>query len=177
MSVVFTAGETIGEGDLDIYLTNAQGNPANAYSITYAIYFVEPSPPYTEVLIGPDGRVPVNPIVGTYYASLIVPPGATVGDYRIRWTFQQFAGSPAQQVVQEWAVVAAGTVTGPSVYSQNVQGMIDKLRLLLRDQCVGGEETVEIELSPGGERMIVTMEELWAAVGGMQLSPTGIENS
>ena len=134
MAVVFVAGQTIGQGALDIFLTNAQGNAANCYSITYAIYYVDPGPPETEVLIGPADRVPVNPTVGEYYASLVVPAGATVGDYRIRWSFQQFAGSPLQQVVQEWAVVAAGTIAVVPVYSPNVQGMINKLRMLLRDQ-------------------------------------------
>jgi hypothetical protein len=134
MSVVFTPNQTIGQGDLDIFLTNATGAAANAYSITYAIYYVDPGPPETEVLIGSPTRTPVNPTVGEYYASLTVPGTATPGDYRIRWTFQQFAGSPPQQVVMEWAVVATGTVTSLPTYSGLTQGMINKLRLLLRDQ-------------------------------------------
>ena len=134
MSVVFTPGQTVAQGDLDIFLTNAGGSAANAYSISYALYYVDPGPPETEVLIGSPNRTPVNPTVGEYFASLTVPGNATPGDYRIRWTFQQFAGSPAQQVVQEWAVVASGSVLGPTTYGVNVQGMIDKLRMLLRDQ-------------------------------------------
>lgn len=133
MSVVFNPGQTIGQGDLDIFLTNAGGFPANAYSITYAIYYVAPGPPETEVLIGSATRTPVNPTVGEYYASLTVPAMATPGDYRIRWTFQQFAGSPPQQVVMEWGVVSAGLIA-VGAYSTLTQGMIDKLRLLLRDQ-------------------------------------------
>lgn len=132
MAVAFTPGQTIGEGDLDLFLTNAGGFAANAYSITYAIYYVDPTPPYPEVLIGSPTRVPVNPTVGEYFASLTVPPGAVPGEYRIRWTFQQFAGSPPQVVVQEWAVVAAGLTT--VTYSGNMQAMVNKLRLLLRDQ-------------------------------------------
>ncbi len=135
MSVVFTPNQTIGQGDLDIFLTNAGGFPANAYSITYAIYYVAPpDPPGTEVLIGSPTRTPVNPTVGEYYASLTVPSTATPGNYRIRWTFQQFASSPPQQVVMEWAVVTTGTVLAPTTYTTLTQGMIDKLRLLLRDQ-------------------------------------------
>lgn len=132
MSVVFNPGQTIGQGDLDIFLTNAGGFPANAYSITYAIYYVSPGPPETEVLIGSATRTPVNPTVGEYYASLTVPAMATPGDYRIRWTFQQFAGSPPQQVVMEWGVVSAGLIA-VGAYSTLTQGMIDKLRILLRD--------------------------------------------
>ena len=135
MSVVFIPGQTIGQNDLDIFLTNSGGFPSNAYSITYAIYYVAPpDPPGTEVLIGSPTRIPINPVVGEYYASLQVPPTATAGNYRIRWTFQQFASSPPQTVVQEWGVVIAGTILGPPVYTTTTQIMIDKLRLLLRDQ-------------------------------------------
>ena len=132
MSVAFNPGQTIGEGDLDLYLTNAGGFAANAASITYAIYYVDPGPPETEVLIGSPTRTPINPTVGEYFASLTVPPSAIPGDYRIRWTFQQFTGSPPQEVVQEWAVVSAGLL--PVTYSGNVQAMINSLRMLLRDQ-------------------------------------------
>ena len=158
MSVAFRPGETIQEGDLDLFLTNAGGFAANAANITYAIFYVSPVPPYPEVLIGGPARIPINPTVGEYFASLTVPDGAIPGDYRIRWSFQQFAGSPLQQVVQEWAVVAAGLIV--VTYSPAVQGMIDKLRMLLRDQCLGGEETIEVDAD--GERIVVSLEELYA---------------
>ena len=133
MAVAFLPGTVLGQGDLDIYLTNAAGNAANTFSITYAIYYVDPGPPENEVLIGSPNRVPLNPNVGEYYASLQVPQNATPGNYRVRWNFQQFAGSPLQQVVQEWAVVANGVVVAP-LYSTYENEMIGKLRMLLRDQ-------------------------------------------
>lgn len=133
MAVVFTPGQTLGRGDLDIFLSNANGNPANAYSITYAIYYVDPDTG-AEVLIGSDARTPVNPAVGEYYASLQVPANAVPGDYRIRWTFQEYAGAPEQQVVQEWAVVS-GSVTTTTPYTTTEQEMIDRLRVLLRDNA------------------------------------------
>jgi hypothetical protein len=37
MGVVFTQDQTLGRGDLDIYMSNAQGNPINVYQINYAI--------------------------------------------------------------------------------------------------------------------------------------------
>jgi hypothetical protein len=134
MAVAFLPGTVLGQGDLDIFLTNADGDPANAYEITYAIYFVSPGPPESEVLIGSATRIPLNPNVGEYYASLQVPTNATVGTYRIRWSFKQFASSAVQQVVQEWAVVGAGVVAVP-VYSVSQASMIGKLRVLLRDQA------------------------------------------
>lgn len=158
MAIAFSPGQVTARGDLDIFLTNAQGNPSNAAEITYAIYYVDPGPPEVEVLIGSPTRIPVNPAVGEYYASLMVPPSATVGAYRIRWTFKEFINSPGQQVVQEWAVVASSALVAPT-YTSAEQEMIDCLRVLLRDQCVGGEETVELDV--GGERMVVRMDDLW----------------
>lgn len=133
MAVAFSPGQTLGRGDLDIFLTNAQGNPVNAAEISYAIYYVDPGPPESEVLIGTADRVPINPAVGEYFASLMVPPAATAGTYRIRWTFREFLTTPQQQVVQEFAVVASSALIAP-VYSAEKQDMINCLRLLLRDQ-------------------------------------------
>jgi hypothetical protein len=133
MSVAFTQGQTLGRGDLDIFLTNTVGNAANAYSITYAIYYVDPGT-QVEVLIGPSDRAPVNPAVGEYYASLMVPASTQPGDYRIRWTFQDLVSSPLQQVVQEFAVVGAGTDTGANATLSNCQAdLVNKLRIMLRD--------------------------------------------
>jgi len=132
MGVAFSPGATLGRGDLDIFLTNAQGNAANAYEITFALYYVDPGSG-DEVLIGSDSRTPVNPVTGEYYAALMVPPSAEAGEYRIRWTLKEFTNSPEQQVVQEWAVVESSALEA-AVYTDSQQSMIDKLRLLLRDQ-------------------------------------------
>lgn len=133
MAVAYSPGQTIGRGDLDIFLTNLAGNPTNAADIYYALYYVDPGPPEAEVLIGSDHRIPVNPEVGEYYASMMVPPSAQAGTYRIKWTFKEFVNSPYQQVVQEFAVVASSSLLAPS-YSAAQQQMINKLRMLLRDQ-------------------------------------------
>lgn len=130
MATKFTPGETIGQGDLDIFLTDSSGFAANAYEITYAIYYVDPLA--GEVLIGPLERVPVNPQLGEYYASLQVPPSAVPGEYRIRWSFRQFNGGPVTVIVQVWTVVSPGTIA--TVYSPNVLSMVNSLRVLLRDQ-------------------------------------------
>jgi len=168
MAVAFNPGQTIGQGDLDIFLTNGGGFAANAFSITYAIYYVDPGPPESEVLIGSPARVPLNPNVGEYYASLQVPANATPGNYRIRWNFQQFAGSPLQQVVMEWAVVANGVLTTPG-YSPCESGLIGKLRLLLRDQCLGGE--TEIDVDADGEKIRVRLDELYDILSPIQDAP------
>jgi len=164
MGVCFTQGQVLTRGDLDIFPTNASGGPTNAYSVTYAIYYVDPTT-CTECLIGSATRTPVNPAVGEYYASLQVPPNATVGDYRVRWTLKEFAGAPLQQVVQEFGVVAVGTLTTATTYSACEQDLINKIRYMLRDKCVGGEEIVELDV--GGERMLVRMDDLYEAIGEM----------
>ncbi len=170
MAVAFTPGQVLGRGDLDIFLTNADGNPANAYSITYALYFVDPAT-QVEVLVGPSAHTPVNPSVGEYYAAIMVPTSAQPGTYRIRWTFQQYSSEPAQTVVQEWAVVATGTNTGNNTtqYSQCITDLVGKLRLLTRDNCLAGETQVEVMVN--GVVRVVSLEDLFDAVGEMSPPP------
>ena len=132
MSVAYNAGQVLSRGDLDLFLTNSLGNPANAYSISFAIYYVDPNSG-AEVLIGSSARTPVNPAVGEYYAAIQIPPNATIGDYRIRWTFQEYAGAPQQQVVQEFAVVGVTVAVSTPTYSTCVSNLITQLRYMLRD--------------------------------------------
>lgn len=132
MAVAFSPTQEVSRGDLDIFLTNNAGNPTNAAEITYALYYLDPGPPEAEVLIGSATRVPVNPAVGEYYAALMIPAAASVGTYRIRWTFREFIASPQTQVVQEFAVVASSSLV-VSAYSASEQDMIDTLRIMLRD--------------------------------------------
>jgi hypothetical protein len=130
-ATVFTQGQVLGQGDLDIFLTDSMGNPTNAYEITYAIYYVDPVTG-EEVLIGPSERIPVNPAVGEYYASLMIPNNATTGCYRIRWLFRETAGSPQEGVVQNF-VVEGESVIATDPYSQCVRGLVDKMRIMTRD--------------------------------------------
>lgn len=133
MSTAFKRNQTLGRGDLDIFLTNSSGNIANAAEITYALYFVDPGPPEADVLIGPAARVPENPSIGEYYASVRIPASATYGKYRIRWSLRELVNSPVQTVVQEFQVISEGLTLGPSL-TPGQRSMVDKLRLLLRDQ-------------------------------------------
>ena len=132
MSVVFTQGETLGRGDLDIFMSNAQGNPINVYEINYAIYYVDPNT-QQEVLIGSSARTPVNPSVGEYYASLLIPANAAPGDYTIRWLFRETATSAQEGAVQEFGVVTPASETTASEYSDCVSDLIRKMRFLTRD--------------------------------------------
>ncbi len=133
MSVVFTQGETLGRSDLDIFMSSANGNPTNVYEITYAIYYVDPDT-QQEVLIGSSARIPVNPSVGEYYASLMIPASAAPGDYRIRWLFRETSTTAQEGAVQEFGVVTpqSQTQTG-SEYSACLTDLIRKMRFLTRD--------------------------------------------
>ena len=117
---------------MDIFLSNASGNPINVYQITYAVYFVDPVS-QAEVLIGSNARTPVNPAVGEYYAALQVPSNAAPGDYRIRWLFRETAASAQEGAVQEFGVVTVTSTTTESTYSSCVQDLINKMRVLTRD--------------------------------------------
>lgn len=132
MAVAFQQSQTLGRGDLDIFITNAAGNPSNCYSMAYAIYYVDPATS-VEVIIGSDARAPVNPAVGEYYASLMVPASAVPGDYRIRWTFKELSTSPEQQVVQEFAVVSSSVSTTASTMTACQTELVRKLRFMIRD--------------------------------------------
>ena len=131
MSVVYTQGEVLGRGDLDIFLSNSVGNPVNAFAISYALYYVDPTSG-TEVLIGAAARSPVNPSVGEYYASLQIPSNAAPGDYRIRWLFRETSVSPEEGAVQEFGVVS-DAVTTTSTYTGCVADLIRKMRFMTRD--------------------------------------------
>lgn len=130
MSVSFLRGQQLGRNDLDIFPTNAAGHPINVAEITYAIY------DYTygaEVLVGPAKRVPANPDVGEYYASLLIPLDANMGSYRVRWTIRQMAGSPVHTAVQEFEVADRHVLVNTR-FSPIERDLIGRLRMLNRDQ-------------------------------------------
>lgn len=132
---VFHPGESVQQGDLCVHFQDADGLPTNVAVITYAVYYVDPGPPETEVLIGgasKAARIPVNPNVGEYYASLMIPPTALVGRYRIRWTYQEAAGTTVGTIVEEFQVQPKGLSVVS--YSAAVQECIRVLRIHLRDQ-------------------------------------------
>jgi hypothetical protein len=168
MSTAFYKGQQLGREDLNIFLVSSSDVPVNAAEISYALY------DYTtgmEVLLGPAKRTPVNPSVGEYYSSIIIPLDANIGSYRIRWTFRQSVGAAIQQVLQEFEVVdkVTASLMGTSTFTQIESDLMRRLRILLRDNCVGGEE--EVELDVGGEKMVVTIRDLYEAIHGTTPAP------
>ena len=139
MSTNFYRGQQLGRNDLNIYLVNAASTPVNAAEISYALYDFTTG---QEVLVGAPLRAPANPSVGEYFASLIVPLDANLGDYRIRWMFQEVIGGAVQRVVQEFSVTdraglstnSASMITGGARNATPIElDLMGRLRILLRD--------------------------------------------
>ena len=78
MGVVYTPGQVLVRGDLEINTEDSAGNPTNVYSITYALYYVDPTTDLEILIADNDARIPVNPAIGEYYASLQVPANADI---------------------------------------------------------------------------------------------------
>ena len=129
MTTLFLRGQQLGREDLNIYLTNTAGNPSNAAEISYALYDFTTG---REVLVGRPVMVPENPSVGEYYASVVIPLDANIGDYRIRWTFKELVGGPTQEVLQEFTINDRDTKV-PTLYTGQTQALITSLRTNLRD--------------------------------------------
>jgi len=129
MSVALYRGQQLGPTDLDIYLANSSGRPTDAAEIHYALYDFTTG---QEVLLGVPRREPGHPSVGHYYASVVIPLDARLGDYRIRWTFRETIGGPVQQVVQEFTVVDK-VIDNTSDLTVCQRAMVHSLRILLRD--------------------------------------------
>jgi hypothetical protein len=132
MSVAFFRGQQLGRNDLNLYLTNANNTPTNAAEITYALYDHTTG---MGVLVGPQKRMPVNPSIGEYYASVIIPLDANLGNYRVKWTFQEVVGGQVQQVVQEFSVVDKTMGLGPGKCEESpiLKDLVRRIRILLRD--------------------------------------------
>lgn len=132
MGVTFRRGEELSRSNgLNIFLKSKDGSPSNASEITYNIYDFTTG---VEVLLPPTNRIPVNAGTGEYFASFIIPVDATIGKYRIRWSFRQFLHSPQAEVLQEFAIVENMTqvVTVPGITSTEFD-LVRGLRMMLRD--------------------------------------------
>ena len=101
----------------------------NVAELSYAIYDRTTG---MEALVGPPRRTAANPSVGEYYANIVLPLDANLGDYRIRWTFRETVNGPIQTAVQEFDIMDRAIQT-PQMFSTIMVDMIRKLRILTRD--------------------------------------------
>jgi len=130
MSVAFFRGQQLGPKDLHICLANDADYPINAAEISYALYDLTTG---REVLLGVPRRDPANDSVGHYYASIVIPLDANIGDYRLRWTFRETMGGKIHQVAQPFNVIDKVTSGLVSVVNCSEAALIRSLRILLRD--------------------------------------------
>jgi hypothetical protein len=128
VAVAFFRGKQLGPDDLDICLEDSAGRPTNAAEIHYALYDFTTG---QEVLLGVPRRDPVNPEMGKYYASLIIPPDANIGLYRIRWTFRETVHGAIHQAVQEFEVIDSAVTS--TTLSDCQATLVRSLRIMLRD--------------------------------------------
>lgn len=131
-SSVFKRCQELGRANgLSIFLKSKDGSPKNAASISYSIYDFTTG---VEVILPPVDRIPINPAVGEYYASFIIPIDANLGTYRIRWKIKEYVYSNTANVMQEFNVIANDVVVnnlpGASVIESD---LVRSLRVLLRD--------------------------------------------
>ncbi len=132
MGVVFKRSQELGrQSGLNLFLKSKDGAPKNAAEISYDIYDFTTG---VEVLLPPQSRAPVNPAIGEYYASFVVPIDANIGQYRVRWSFREYVGSQKVSVLQEFGVVQdpAQTVILPGATSLELD-LVRGLRIMLRD--------------------------------------------
>lgn len=124
-------GQETCRGDLVLFTKSRDGTPKDAAEISYSIY---DNTTGIEVLLAPANRTPINPAIGEYYASFIIPADANIGGYRIRWYFREYLNSQEIEVVQEFSVVENSTqvVTIPGITSIEYD-LVRSLRILLRD--------------------------------------------
>jgi hypothetical protein len=157
MSVAYSRGQQLGRQDLNIFLNNSSGHPVNASEIYFELYDFTTG---QEVLVGQPRRQPTNASIGEYYASVLIPLDARIGPYRARWFFREVVGGALQTVVQEFEVVDRGL--HHDNYNEVQADLVRRSRILLRDNCFAGEELVEVDAD--GERLVVSLEDLWGAL-------------
>jgi hypothetical protein len=156
MPTLFPRGKLVGPEDLTLSLVDNDGLPANAYEISYALYDVTTG---VEVPIGSTERTPIRPETGLYYAHFFIPEDAALGLYRLRWTFRETSVSPENVVMEEFKVIEASEFQ-KTLYTPIEADLLRRLRILLRDHCIGGEETIDVR-SYDGEIVEITFLELW----------------
>lgn len=129
MSVAFKRGTTTGPDDLNITVRDVSNNLIDPYRLEYAVYDATTG---VEVLIGSPVNSPVRISIGQYYAEVLIPADANIGDWVIRWTIQETAVDPVYQSVQEFNVIGDATISSVTG-DPNFDALVHSLRVLLRD--------------------------------------------
>jgi len=130
MAVAFRRGTTTTASDLTITIRDTGNNLIDPYRIEYAIYDFTTG---IEVLFGSPVNAPARVSIGQYYAEVVIPADSNIGLYRIRWTIQEYATDPVYQSVEEFQVVDSNILTTSFTGDVNIDRLLYRLRILLRD--------------------------------------------
>ena len=125
----FFRGQALGENDLFITFDADSGQPQNAAEISYALYDLTTG---AEQLLGAPNRVPANPSVGHYYASVLLPLDANIGKYHIKWTWREYVGGPVVTGLFPFEIIDKA-VPITSQFTECQQQLIHSMRVMLRD--------------------------------------------
>lgn len=129
MAVAFIRGSTTGPADLAITCRDSANQLIDPFRLEYAVYDTTSG---LEVLMGSPVCTPTRVSVGQYYAQVVIPADANIGDWIIRWTIQETAADPVYQSVQPFNVLGSNVI--PSFTGdENLDKLIHSLRILLRD--------------------------------------------
>ena len=170
MSVTFFHGQQLQATDLKITIRNQSvvpvGVPVDPYYIRYSLF------DYTtgiEVLIGNPDQIPATTGVGQYYVGLTIPLDANIGDWIVRWHFNETVFTPLIEVVQEFTVVTKD-IKSSIAQSTTQETLLRRLRIILRDNnpdrnySVAGFEKIDVKI---GNKMYETnMKELYDIIEG-----------
>jgi hypothetical protein len=129
MSVAFFKGQSLTSADLKIVIRNSSGVPVDPYYIRYSLF------DYTtgiDVLIGVPNRIPATTGTGQYYVDAQIPLDANIGDWIVRWNFNETPTSPLVEVAQEFNVVSQD-INVTVAQSTNQETLLRRLRIILRD--------------------------------------------
>jgi hypothetical protein len=129
MSVTFFKGQQLSATDLKITIRDQSGVPVDPYYIRYSLF------DYTtgiEVLIGNPDQIPQTTGTGQFYVSSTIPLDANLGDWLVRWNFNETVFSPLIEVVQEFTVVDQ-TIKSSIAQSTIQNTLLRRLRIVLRD--------------------------------------------
>ncbi len=164
MSVAFFKGQVLTSADLKIVIRNSSGVPVDPYYIRYALF------DYTtgiDVLIGVPNRIPATTGTGQYFVDAQIPLDANIGDWIVRWNFNETTTSPLVEVAQDFNVVSQNVTTAiAQTTAQDV--LLRRLRIFLRDNnpdrnySVDGKEKIKIKTKD--KTYVVSLEELWEIV-------------
>jgi hypothetical protein len=105
------------------------GNLIDPYRLLYAVFDKTTG---IEVLQGSPVSVPVRISAGQYYAQVVIPGDANVGDWIIRWTIQEISTDPVYQSVQPFSVIGDSAITS-FTGDPSMDYLIYRLRIILRD--------------------------------------------